>query len=136
MAALTAGRNTPRRSGYTRDIPVKAATTIYPGAMVAIDAAGYAVPAATAATLKVIGRAERLADNAAGGDGDKMVRVATGVFQYRNSSAGDAIALTDVGATCYAVDDQTVAKTSDTGARSAAGIVFDVDAQGVWVRFS
>jgi hypothetical protein len=33
------------------------------------------------------------------------------------------------------VDDQTVAKTDGTGARSVAGKVFDVDSGGVWVRF-
>ena len=31
------------------------------------------------------------------------------------------------------VDDQTVAKTDGTGTRSAAGVVVNVDALGVWV---
>ena len=34
---------------------------------------------------------------------------------------------------CYVVDDETVAKTNGTNTRSRAGVVVDVDAQGVWV---
>ncbi|MDQ2084650.1 hypothetical protein RA307_31100 [Xanthobacteraceae bacterium Astr-EGSB] len=134
MAALVAGRNTQARSGSTRELPVKANAKIYAGAMVAVDAAGYAVPAATSTTLKVVGRADALADNAGGVDGAIKVKVSCGIFRFANSSAGDLIALADVNGTCYAVDDQTVAKTNGTNTRSAAGIIFDVDAQGVWVR--
>ena len=59
----------------------------------------------------------------------------SGVFRYANSAAGDLIATADIGTVCYIVDDQTVAKTSATATRSPAGIVEDVDANGVWVRF-
>ena len=58
-----------------------------------------------------------------------------GVFRVGNSSAGDAITKADIGAACYIVDDQTVAKTSGTNTRSPAGIVDGVDSLGVWVRF-
>ncbi|MBN8955719.1 MAG: hypothetical protein J0H17_03875 [Rhizobiales bacterium] len=136
MTALTAGRDTRERTGNIREVPVKAATTIFPGAMVAIDSNGYAVPASTATTLKVIGRAEALFDNSDGGNGDIKARVAAGIFRYANSASSDLIALPDVGATCYAVDDQTVAKTNGSSSRSAAGTIFDVDSQGVWVRFA
>ena len=54
---------------------------------------------------------------------------------FANSAAADAITLADIGADCYIVDDQTVAKTSATNTRSVAGKVFDVDAEGVWVDF-
>jgi hypothetical protein len=33
------------------------------------------------------------------------------------------------------VDDQTVAKTNGSSSRSVAGIIRDVDADGVWVEF-
>lgn len=88
----------------------------------------------TATGLKAAGVAQGLADNSAGGNSAINVSVRRGVFRFANSSAGDAIALADVGATCYAVDDQTVAKTDGTGTRSAAGTIRDVDADGVWVQ--
>lgn len=39
-----------------------------------------------------------------------------------------------MGADCFIVDDQTVAKTNGTNTRSRAGIVAAVDADGVWVQ--
>lgn len=136
MAALTQDRNTLRRDGNQMEPPVAAATRIWAGAIVCINASGYAVPGATATTLKAAGVAEVRADNSAGAAGDIRVPTRKGVFRFANSSSGDAIALTDIGATCFIVDDQTVAKTNGTNTRSAAGTVVDVDADGVWVRFA
>ena len=133
MAALTAPRSTVERSGTTRQPPVKAATQIFQGAMVAIDGSGFAVPAAATATLKVIGRAEDTANNTAGANGDIDVRVSVGIYRWQNSAAGDAITRAHIGADCYAVDDQTVALTSATNTRPRAGKIFDVDSLGVWV---
>jgi hypothetical protein len=135
MTALTQDRNTLRREGLAMEPPVAAATKIYGGSIVAINAAGYAVPGATATTLKSAGVAEHRADNSAGAAGDIRVRVRKGPHVFANSAAADAIALTDIGADCYIVDDQTVAKTNGTNTRSVAGKVFDVDAGGVWVNF-
>lgn len=135
MTALTQDRNTLRREGLSLEPPVAATTKIYGGSIVAINASGYAVPGATATTLKAAGVAERRADNSAGAAGDIRVRVRKGVHVFANSASTDAIALTDIGADCYIVDDQTVAKTNGTSTRSVAGKVFDVDAGGVWVNF-
>lgn len=135
MAPLTTGRNTPARNADRRNFPLEAAAVIYAGAMVALNASGYLVPASVSTTLKVVGRAEADVDNSSGAAGDLGCEVNTGAFHYANSAAADAIALSDVGANCYAVDDQTVAKTDGTSTRSIAGIIFDVDAQGVWVQF-
>ena len=134
MAALAAPRNTVARSGDLIEPPVKASTKIWQGGMVAIDAAGYAVPAGATAAHKVLGRAEDTFDNSSGANAAIKARVSKGVFRWNNSASGDLIALTDIGASCYVVDDNTVAKTSDTGARPVAGIIFDVDADGVWVK--
>lgn len=133
MAALTAPRSTIARTGDLREPPVKGATKIWQGSMVAIDATGYAVPAAAVAAHKVIGRAEDTYDNTAGADGAIRARIRTGIYRWANSSAGDLIAAADIGATAYVVDDQTVAKTSATNTRPAAGVIFDVDADGVWI---
>ena len=53
-----------------------------------------------------------------------------------NSAAADQITAADIGNDCYGVDDQTVAKTNGANTRSVAGKIYDVDAQGVWVKFS
>ena len=52
---------------------------------------------------------------------------------YTQTTVADLITTADIGADCYVVDDQTVAKTNGGGQRSVAGKIFDVDAQGVWV---
>lgn len=134
MVALTAARNTPAALGDKRDTPVKAATKIHAGGMVQIDATGYAVPASATPANVTIGRAEATADNTTGANGAINVKSRRGVFRFGNSAAADLIALTEVGKACYVVDDQTVAKTNATNTRPQAGIVFDVDAQGVWVE--
>lgn len=136
MTALSADRNTPRRSGDKRVVPVAAATVLYAGAMAAINAAGNAVPVTVSTTLKGAGRVERRADNSAGAAGAISAEISAGIFRFANSAAGDLITQADIGSDCYGVDDQTVAKTSATNTRSVVGKVFDVDALGVWVKFS
>ena len=69
-----------------------------------------------------------------GANGAISVQVKRGTFKYGNSSAGDLIAQADVGADCYIVDDQTVAKTNGSSTRSVAGKIIAVDADGVWVK--
>lgn len=132
MAALSAARNTPERDGEVFDFPVKGSTTVYQGSLVALNA-GYAAPGAAATSRIAVGRAEDTVVNA-GSDGAVSVRVKRGIFCFGNSSAGDLIAQANVGATCYILDDQTVALTDGAGARSAAGKIVAVDAVGVWVQ--
>ncbi|MES2754886.1 MAG: hypothetical protein V4659_09500 [Pseudomonadota bacterium] len=134
MAALAADRNTPRAEGEVEGHPVKGATRIFAGALVCLDAAGWAVPGATAATLTALGRAEAGANNAAGTNGDVLANVRRGTFRWGNSAAGDAITRADIGKPAYVVDDQTVAKTTGGATRSLAGTIRNVDAQGVWVE--
>lgn len=133
MSALATFRDTPVMAGLYRDFPVKAAVKIWPGALVVIDSNGRAAPATTATGLIAVGRAEALADNAAGANDAINVRVRAGIFRWGNSASSDEIARSDIGSTVYIVDDQTVAKTDDSSSRSAAGRVWDVDALGVWV---
>lgn len=134
MAALSADRNTPRRDNDILVRPAAAAKKFYAGALGAIDANGRATPGATATTLKGVGRIERYVDNSAGADDAVTVEIRRGTYRWNNSAAGDAITAADIGADCYIVDDQTVAKTHGTNTRSVAGKIMDVDAQGVWVR--
>lgn len=135
MTALTAGRNTPFRDGARRNFPLAASTKVFAGSLVALSSTGFLVPASTATTLTCVGRAEADVDNSAGANGALSCEVAGGIFRFANSAAADLIARSDIGANCYAVDDQTVAKTNGTSTRSVAGKIYDVDAQGVWVQF-
>jgi hypothetical protein len=134
--ALTADRNTPERAGDLVVYDVAAATTIYAGALVMLDASGNIVPGDEATGQIAAGRAEEQVDNSGGLAGDLKVKVKKGVFRFKNSASTDAIAKAQIGDTSYIVDDETVAKTDGSASRSAAGKIVDVDAQGVWVLIS
>lgn len=134
MAAATADRNTPTRSGKDFVFPLNAAKKAYAGAIAVLNGA-YVEPGTTALNLRAAGIFQETVDNSAGAAGAVSVKVARGVYRLGNSSAGDAITLADVGNDCYVVDDQTVAKTNGGNTRSVAGKVRDVDAVGVWVEF-
>lgn len=134
MTALTKDRVVPNRSGDHVSHPVKAGVKLYAGALVCLDAAGWAVPGATATTLTAVGRAEKPVDNTAGANGDVFVLARKAVFRFYNE-ATDLVDRTSIGKDCYVVDDATVAKTDggDPATRSVAGKVVDVDDDGVWV---
>lgn len=134
MTALAQDRNTPRAEGDIRRGSVAASTLIYAGALVMRNAAGYLIEGQTATGLVGVGRAEERVDNSAGANGALTVDYRPGVYRFANSASTDAIADADIGSLCYAVDDQTVAKTNGSNTRSPAGIVDHVDAHGVWVR--
>ncbi|GHT86698.1 hypothetical protein AGMMS49543_20490 [Betaproteobacteria bacterium] len=133
MSALIKDRNTPRRDGVDFDFPVAAGVWIHAGALVAMNATGYAVPGTTATGLQGVGIAQASADNRTGANGSATIAVKRGCFRLRNSAGADAITRANIGQACYIVDDQTVAVTV-TG-KSPAGIVRDVDERGVWAEF-
>ncbi len=130
--ALSQDRNTPRADGDVFSYPVLTATTIFAGSIVVLDASGWAKPAVTATGLVVAGRAEERVVNA-GASGDLSVKVRAGIFRFGNSADADLITKAEIGDNCWLVDDETVAKTSGSATRSIAGLIVDVDAQGVWV---
>jgi len=132
---LTAERNTSARLGSVRSIGMATAAVIYVGALVCLNATGYAVRGSTATTLRGLGRAKQTVDNSAGQDGDLTIEVETGVFLFDNSSGEDEITVADLDQVCYVVDDETVAKTNGGSTRSVAGWIVDVDDRGVWVGF-
>lgn len=134
MAALTTARTTPKRDSTLFARAMAGTKKVYEGALVCLNATGYATPGAVATTLVADGIARQTVDNSAGADGDLTVEVEKGTFRFANSTSTDAITKAEIGDTCYIVDDQTVAKTNGTNTRSAAGTIVDVDAQGVWVK--
>ena len=152
MAALTSSRNTPELAdgGRIRVLNVEANTTIYLGAMVAVNSNGNAVPAAasttTANALKVIGRAEYVVNgipaqnavNNPGAAGALQIAVRKGVFMYGQDNSITAAA---VGSPCFALDDNNVTAADRASGASVqqyavAGEVVAIDASGeVWVNF-
>ncbi len=152
MAALTNSRNTPEMAdgGRMRSYPVEANTNIYLGGIVALNAAGNAVPASatttTANPLKVIGRAERVSNgipgqnalNNPGAAGALAIVVRKGVFMFNQDGS---IGAAQVGLPCFAIDDNTVTASDRASGASVqqyavAGQVVAIDASGgVWVDF-
>jgi hypothetical protein len=136
MPQATAHRDTIKRNGEQVSHPMAAATLIYGGTIVCLNASGLAVRGAVSTTLKAVGVAETTVDNSAGAASALNVPIEKdGWYRFNNSAAGDQIVLADVGNDCFIVDDNTVAKTNGTSTRSVAGVVRDVDTQGVWISF-
>ena len=130
--ALSADRATPRwgtPDGPVMSYQLAASTTIWSGAMVALDAAGKAHPASKTAGLKVVGRAEARA--VSGASDEVHVEVRAGVFRW-NVLAADKPLQADIGALVYADDDETVKKTAGANAPTV-GRLAQVDAAGAWV---
>lgn len=128
MSALGADRNTPKRDGKTYSCPVLTATEIFAGSLVVRDSSGWAKPGVTGTGLVCMGRANEYVDNT-GASGAKNVEVEAGIFRWAN---GESITKAHIGDTAFILDDQTVYLTA-TG-KSPAGIIVDVDSEGVWVQ--
>lgn len=134
MAALTNARDTNEIANGAKHLvlPVKGATTIYQGSIVALDANGYAIPGKKAADITAAGRAEETVANS-GADGELVVKVSRGVFVFENTAtAANKVGAAHVLKPCYIEDDQTVTALA-TGA-SVAGRVIRVDDEGVAVE--
>jgi len=118
---------------------LKASATVYPGCIVATDATGFAVNGATSATLKVWGILKAPASAGSpitnsGASGSIVIEVQQGVFGFDNAGA-DPVTIADIGALVYLVDNVTIARTSNSSARSVAGEMMGLDANGqVYVR--
>ena len=136
MSALKQERNTPQYGVEVMpqllSYPVAAGVHLYQGGL-AVLKGGYVEPGQSAADLITLGRVEQGIDNTQGQAGEQKVLVRQGVFLWNNSADGEAVRAQDVGADCYVVDDQTVARTDGNDARSRAGKVVQVEPQGVWV---
>lgn len=137
MTATTTDRNTPRRDGDQYSFSVAASTKIPAGVIVTADSTGYAANGRTDTSVSQVclGVSAALADNTSGAAGATLVPVERGVFRFGNSASTDLIAIANIGSTAYIVDNQTVAKTNGSSTRVAAGLIVDVDADGVWIKF-
>lgn len=118
-------------------IGLAASTTVYKGSLIARNFSGYAVPATSTGgndfSLRVIGVAREKVANS-GSAGAKKVSYKRGVFDFANSSSTDALTDADIDEACFAVDDQTVARTDGSGMRPFAGIVRRIEGGRVYVE--
>ena len=127
MAALTNSRNTPELAdgGRMQVYPVEANTTIYLGAIVALNANGNAVPTSSTAGLKTVGRAEMMYGGVPGQDavnagaaGAVSIVARRGVFMYGVNDG--SIGAAQIGQTAFAVDDNSVSASDGSGATAVA----------------
>lgn len=127
MAALekNAGRT---RVGEGRRFanPVAAATRIFSGALVALDATGNAIPAIPAAPV-MRGVALHEADNTLGAAGTASVETDRGPFLVTNDGSVDR---SHIGGDVFVVDDNTVGAVGTL----VAGKCLDVTPEGVVVE--
>ena len=79
-------RNTPMKGGELVAVPVAAGAVIDGGTLVAVNATGFAVPAAGTSGLTVVGVAGERVDNTGGADGAAMCRVPVGACVYHFKS--------------------------------------------------
>lgn len=138
MSDATAKRSTVRKGDRSTPsiiaVAVAAAADIIQGTLVGLDSSGYLVKADEDSSIRIIGMAEESKDNTDGSNGDLTCNVRMGVFKWANSAGVDALSRIHVGETCYAVDNQTVGRSSLGGTRPPAGIVVEVESDGVFVE--
>ena len=132
MALTEPRRIEIRGTGYDLVLDMTASTTIYTGALVAINPAGFAVPAAATASFVVVGIATETKKTGVGGADKIVVRCGMIAKLKHTAVAANKIARADVGNAAYVVDDESV---GDNGGAVdiIAGMVVAFDADGVWV---
>lgn len=148
--ALSNGRTVKEKpQGQVKEYPVLANAVLYHGGIGVINSDGRAKAGVTGTALIAVGkiRSNARLKGATNTKGSEVwdatglanaafdVEVEEGTFAWKNSG-GDAILITQIGEVCYIEDDETVSATNGGGTQSAAGIVRDVDTDGVWVEMS
>ena len=126
MTALSNARNTTEILCHTQKLhrtrPLRDGVKIYTGSIVAINGTtNEAEPAADAAKLIVIGRAE-------GFTADGRVIAKSGVFKVDNAAGEDEkLTAADINKAVYVIDDHTVGKVGGTN-HIRAGVLREIDA--------
>lgn len=132
MTATTTAREAKRKDGQLIAYPI-AAVKIPKGALVSINAAGYATNATDAASETFAGVAYETVDNSAGSAGDLSIRVeTTGTFVFVDGGGNGA--QTDVGVEFKVVDNQTVTDAATTNSLKCGIAVESISASLVRVR--
>ena len=124
MADITERKaSTDRQDGLVLSF-LQGAESIFEGALVAINAAGYAVNAGDDANAVIVGVADESVDNSGGAAGDLSIKVRrSGVFTF---VAAWSAAQADVNTLVYAVDNQSVDLAATTTNDVLVGRVVEV----------
>ena len=126
--ALAADRETQQKDSAIKAYLVKASTTVNKGGMVMIDSTGNAVPAADAASGRVVGVAM-----------ETIVQTASSTYRVRVSSdrlfllVASSITLAMTGQIMYVVDDQTFDDAIGTNAIKAGQLAEYISATSGWL---
>ncbi|MEN6521269.1 MAG: hypothetical protein ABFD46_08995 [Armatimonadota bacterium] len=132
MTATTTARESKRKDGELIAYKM-AAVKIPKGALVNINAAGFATNASDTAGETFVGVAYETVDNSAGAAGDKEIRVeTTGTFVFADGGSNGA--QTDLGIEFKIVDNQTVTDAATTNNIKAGVCVESVDTTNVRIR--
>ncbi|MCX6345723.1 MAG: hypothetical protein NT018_11730 [Armatimonadetes bacterium] len=132
MTATTTAREAKRKDGEIIAYPM-AAVKIPKGALVNINAAGFAANSTDAASETFAGVAYETVDNSAGSAGDLSIRVdTTGTFVFVDGGGNGA--QTDVGIEFKIVDNQTVTDAATTNNIKAGIAVESINANSVRIR--
>ena len=132
MTATTTAREAKRKDGEVISYPM-AAVKIPKGALVNINASGFATNATDAAGETFAGVAYETVDNSAGNAGDSAIRVETqGTFVFVDGGGNGA--QTDIGLTFKIVDNQTVTDASTSNNIVAGVAVESIDGNTVRIR--
>ncbi|MDI9559687.1 MAG: hypothetical protein QM235_00655 [Pseudomonadota bacterium] len=130
--ALSADKLTEYMEGVDLSIPVDDGDKIYEGAMVSVNADGYAIAAGDTASTLFVGIARENADNSSGADGAINVLVRRrGLFKM---TLATPITIANVGDNVYIVDDCTVDLVGNTTNDIYCGIIAKyIDTTHAWV---
>ena len=105
MTLLSADKKTERKQGIVFALPVAATAHIYSGALVSIDANGYAAPSADTAGTSFLGVSRKEVNNVGGANG---AIVSEGYLKGIFSFNAPGITAADMVKECYVVDDNTI----------------------------
>lgn len=132
MTATTTAREAKRKDGEIIAYPM-AAVKIPKGALVNINAAGFATNSTDAASETFAGVAYETVDNSAGSAGDLSIRVdTTGTFVFVDGGSNGA--QTDVGIEFKITDNQTITDAATTNNIKAGIAVESISATSVRIR--
>lgn len=132
MTALSEDKQIQRQDGVEKDFPVDDGDTIYGGALVSVNAAGYLVAGADTSGQIFQGVAMEQKDNASGSDGDLDCTVRRrGLVKCIMDTA---ITQANVGDNVFLVDDQTVDLTANVTHNIFCGIIAGyIDTTHAWI---
>lgn len=132
MGVLQDDKKLEYREGVEVAFPVDDGDIIYAGALVCVNAAGFAVPGSDTAGLIFMGLARERVDNHDGQDGDVSV-----LLRRRGLIAMEfatAISQANVGDNVFIVDDQTVDLAANVTNKIFCGIIAEyIDSAHAWV---